>query len=164
VQLIGIAGFSGSGKTTLIESLLPILIQAGVRTSVIKHAHHEFDVDRPGKDSFRHRAAGAHQVLVSSSRRWALMTELQGAIEPTLVELAAQLAPCELVIVEGFKREPIPKIEVHRSQANTPLLFPHDPHIMAVATDAPLATTLPQLPLNEPAVVAHFLIAYLRRS
>src|SRR4051812_35471155 len=149
MKVIGIAGFSGSGKTTLIEKMIPVFTRAGLRVSLIKHAHHEFDVDRPGKDSHRHRLAGCAEVLVSSSSRWALMHELRGAPEPPLAEQLKHLSPCDLVIVEGYKAEPIAKIEVHRRAGRTPLLHPKDRHVVAVATDEPLDTALPQLPIDD---------------
>jgi molybdopterin-guanine dinucleotide biosynthesis protein B len=161
MKVIGIAGFSGSGKTTLIEKMIPVLARAGLRVSLIKHAHHEFDVDQPGKDSYRHRHAGCAEVLVSSSNRWALMHELRGAPEPSLAEQIRHLAPCDLVIVEGYKAEPIPKIEVHRREGHTPLLYPGDANVIAVATDEPLDTQLPQLPLDDPEAVARFVVHHL---
>ena len=161
MKIIGIAGYSGSGKTTLIEKVVPVLVREGLKVSLVKHAHHEFDVDQPGKDSYRHRHAGCTEVLVSSSERWALMHELRGAAEPTLQEQLKMLSPCDLVIVEGYKREPIPKIEVHRSAGHTPLLHPDDPHVVAVATDEALDTNLPQLDLADPAAVARFIITHL---
>ncbi|HYC38228.1 MAG TPA: molybdopterin-guanine dinucleotide biosynthesis protein B [Usitatibacter sp.] len=161
MKIIGIAGFSGSGKTTLIEKLIPVLAMEGLRVSLIKHAHHEFDVDQPGKDSYRHRHAGCAEVLVSSSKRWALMHEHRGAPEPKLQELVKHLSPCDLLIVEGYKGEPIPKVEVHRRDANTPLLHPTDPHVVAVVTDEPLDTTLPQLGIEDIEGVARFLMHHL---
>src|SRR5687768_6053356 len=148
MKVIGIAGYSGSGKTTLIEKVIPFLVREGLRVSLIKHAHHEFDVDQPGKDSYRHRHAGASEVLVSSSKRWALMHELRGAEEPKLADLVKELSPCDLLIVEGYKNEPIPKVEVHRKASHTPVLFPEDPNVVAVATDEPLDTRLPQLDVD----------------
>ncbi|HWD21823.1 MAG TPA: molybdopterin-guanine dinucleotide biosynthesis protein B [Burkholderiales bacterium] len=149
MKIFGFAGFSGGGKTTLIEKLVPVFTARELRISVVKHAHHEFDVDRPGKDSHQHREAGCAEVLVSSSRRWALMHELRGAPEPSLDELVARLSPCDLVLVEGFKHHPIPKLEVHRgAAASSGLLFPHDPHVVAIATDRPVATRLPVLGLS----------------
>src|SRR3954464_7761137 len=145
MRVIGIAGFSGSGKTTLIEKIIPEFVRDGLRVSLIKHAHHEFDVDQPGKDSYRHRHAGCTEVLVSSDRRWALMHELRGAPEPTLQEQLKHFAPCDLVIVEGYKNEAIPKIEVHRRVVKAPLLYPEDRNVIAIATDEPLDTNLPQL-------------------
>ena len=161
MKIIGIAGYSGSGKTTLIEKVIPVLVREGLRVSLIKHAHHEFDVDQPGKDSYRHRHAGCVEVLVSSSKRWALMHELRGAVEPGLQEQLKHLSPCDLVLVEGYKAEPIPKIEVHRSAGHTPLLHPEDSHVVAVATDEPLNTLLPQLDIDDPEDVARFIIQYL---
>ena len=161
MKIIGIAGYSGSGKTTLIEKVIPVLVREGLRVSLIKHAHHEFDVDQPGKDSYRHRHAGCVEVLVSSSKRWALMHELRGAAEPGLQEQMKHLSPCDLVLVEGYKAEPIPKIEVHRRAGHTPLLHPEDSHVVAVATDEPLNTLLPQLDIDDPEDVARFIIQYL---
>jgi molybdopterin-guanine dinucleotide biosynthesis protein B len=161
MKIIGIAGYSGSGKTTLIEKVIPVLVRGGVRVSLIKHAHHEFDVDQPGKDSYRHRHAGCAEVLISSSKRWALMHELRGAGEPRLDEQLKHLSPCDLVIVEGYKSEPIPKIEVHRRAGHTPLLHPEDPHVIAVATDEALETSLPQLAVDDPQAVARFIVQYL---
>jgi molybdopterin-guanine dinucleotide biosynthesis protein B len=162
MKVIGIAGYSGSGKTTLIEKMIPVFVRAGLRVSLIKHAHHEFDVDQPGKDSYRHRHAGCAEVLVSSSNRWALMHELRGAPEPALAEQLKHLSPCDLVIVEGYKAEPIPKVEVHRAAGHTPLLYPNDPNVVAVATDEPLDTGLPQLALDDPEAVAGFVVHYLK--
>lgn len=135
MRVIGLVGWSGSGKTTLITRLIPWLMARGVSVSTIKHAHHRFDMDRPGKDSFAHRAAGAAQVLLASSQRWALMTEHRGAAEPELPELLAQLAEVELVLVEGFKSGPHPRIEVHRAALGQPFLYPVQPGIVAVASD-----------------------------
>ena len=161
MKVIGIAGFSGSGKTTLIEKMIPLLVRAGLRVSLVKHAHHEFDVDQPGKDSYRHRHAGCTEVLVSSSKRWVLMHELRGGAEPSLQDQLKHLGPCDLVLVEGYKAEPIPKIEVHRRSGHTPLLFPEDPHVVAVVTDEPLDTKLPQVDLDDPEAVARFIIQHL---
>jgi molybdopterin-guanine dinucleotide biosynthesis protein B len=143
MRLIGLSGWSGSGKTTLIAALIPALISRGRTVSTVKHAHHGFDVDKPGKDSHVHREAGAHEVLVSSENRWALMHEHRGAPEPHLRELLAHLAPVDLVLVEGFKRDPHPKIEVHRAEVGKPLIYPEDRHIVAIASH-PL---LPQAPI-----------------
>ncbi|HET7402690.1 MAG TPA: molybdopterin-guanine dinucleotide biosynthesis protein B [Usitatibacter sp.] len=161
MKVIGIAGYSGSGKTTLIEKVIPCLVMEGLRVSLIKHAHHHFDVDTPGKDSYRHREAGCTEVLVSSGQRWALMHELRGAPEPPLQEQLRLFAPCDLVIVEGYKTEPIPKIEVHRRECRSPLIHPDDAHVVAIATDEPLATRLPQLDVNDPQAVAGFIVKYL---
>jgi molybdopterin-guanine dinucleotide biosynthesis protein B len=161
MKVIGIAGYSGCGKTTLIEKLIPILVREGIRVSLIKHAHHEFDVDQPGKDSYRHRHAGCAEVLVSSSKRWALMHELRGAAEPSVHEQLKHFSPCDLVIVEGYKSEPIPKIEVHRRAGHTPLRFPGDPQVVAIATDELLDTHLPQLDVDDAEDVARFLLQHL---
>jgi molybdopterin-guanine dinucleotide biosynthesis protein B len=135
MRVIGLAGWSGAGKTTLLARLIPHLVTQGARVSTLKHAHHAFDVDRPGKDSHQHRQAGATEVLVSSGRRWALMHELRGEPEARLAPLLRRLSPVDLVIVEGFKREPHRKIEVHRAANGKPPLHPGDPAIIAIATD-----------------------------
>jgi molybdopterin-guanine dinucleotide biosynthesis protein B len=154
MDVLGLVGWSGSGKTTLLTALLPLLRARGLRVSTIKHAHHAFDMDRPGKDSFRHREAGAREVLVVSSARWALLHEIDGP-EPALPELLARLAPVDLVLVEGFKSHPYPKLEVHRPSLGKPALWPGDPAVLAVATDAPMAVRgIPQLPLGAPVVIA----------
>ena len=161
MKIFGFAGYSGSGKTTLIEQLLPLFTARGLKVSLIKHAHHTFDVDTPGKDSYRHRHAGCTEVLVTSSRRWVLMHELRGAAEPDLNEQLMHLSPCDLVLVEGFKHESIPKIEVYRARVGEPLLHPHDANIVAIASDAPLTTPLPQLDLNQPAQIVEFMLRHL---
>jgi molybdopterin-guanine dinucleotide biosynthesis protein B len=161
MKSIGIAGYSGSGKTTLIEKVIPCLVMEGFRVSLIKHAHHEFDLDQPGKDSYRHRTAGATEVLVSSSQRWALMHELRDATEPTLEEQLKHFAPCDVVLVEGWKHHGMPKIEVHRKLSEKPLLFPEDASVVAVASDESLATNLPQFDLDDGDAVAQFIIKYL---
>lgn len=135
MRFIGLAGWSGAGKTTLLCKLIPALTEQGLRVSTCKHAHHAFDVDVPGKDSFEHRAAGAVEVLVSSAARWALVHEHRGAAEPGLRDLLVKLAPVDLVIVEGWKREPHPKIEVFRAANQQSPLHPVDPSIVAVASD-----------------------------
>jgi molybdopterin-guanine dinucleotide biosynthesis protein B len=157
MKVIGLSGWSGAGKTTLLTRVIPHLLGHGLRVSVIKHAHHEFDVDVPGKDSWVHRQSGATEVLISSSRRWALMHELRGAVEPPLPELLAKMSPVDLVIVEGFKREPHRKVEVHRVANNKPLLFPDDPGIVGIATDAVVETTLPVAHLDDVEAVASLL-------
>jgi molybdopterin-guanine dinucleotide biosynthesis adapter protein len=161
MKIFGFAGYSGSGKTTLIEQLIPLFTARGLRVSLIKHAHHTFDVDTPGKDSYRHRHAGCTEVLVTSSRRWVLMHELRGAQEPDLNEQLMHLSPCDLVLVEGFKHDPIAKIEVYRSVTGEPLLHPNDANIVAVASDARLDTPLPWLDLNQPAHIAEFILKHL---
>src|SRR5271169_3571336 len=135
-KIQGFAGYSGSGKTTLLEKIIPLLKQRGLRISVIKHAHHDFDIDKPGKDSFRHREAGAHEVMIASGHRWALMHELRRESEPSLEELCALLSPCDMVLVEGYKFSGIPKLEVHRAITGHPLLYPNDPNIIAVVWTA----------------------------
>ncbi len=144
-RLFGLAGWSGSGKTTLLTALLPVLIGRGLTVSTIKHAHHEFDIDKPGKDSYRHREAGATEVLIASAKRWALMHELRDAVEPDLEGLLARLAPVDLVLIEGFKGHPHPKLEIHRPSVGKPLLAPDDADIIAIASDA--ALDYPGLPL-----------------
>jgi molybdopterin-guanine dinucleotide biosynthesis adapter protein len=137
MRIIGFAGWSGAGKTTLIVKLIPALNARGLSVSTVKHAHHNFDVDKPGKDSYEHRAAGATEVLVASDQRFALMHELRGAPEPSLAELLSKLAPVDLVLVEGFKRDSHMKLEVHRAANGKPLLYPDDPHVKALVSDLP---------------------------
>jgi len=154
MKVIGLAGWSGAGKTTLLARVIPLFMRRGLRVSVIKHAHHNFDVDVPGKDSWVHRQSGATEVLVSSTRRWALMHELRGAEEPRLPELLTKMSKVDLVIVEGFKREPHRKIEVHRAANQKPLLFPEDPGIVGIATDTAVETALPVAHLDDTETVA----------
>jgi molybdopterin-guanine dinucleotide biosynthesis adapter protein len=157
--VIGIAGWSGAGKTTLLAKLIPRLIARGVRVSTVKHAYHGFDVDQPGKDSHTHRIAGATEVLVSSATRWALVHELRGAAEPSLAQLLAKLAPVDLVIVEGFKHGSHPKLEVYRAAVGKPPLHPDDPHIVAVASDAPFAAHIPVVALDDVEAIADLVLA-----
>jgi len=161
VKVIGLVGASGSGKTTLLEALLPLLRRQGVSVSTVKHSHHAPDIDQPGKDSWRHREAGAVETLLLSSARWALMHELHGAAEPALPELLAHMTPVDLVLVEGFKTHPFPKIEVHRPARGRPPLWPGLRDVVAVATDAPLLPGCDRtvLALNDPAEVARFALA-----
>jgi len=158
MRVIGLAGWSGAGKTTLLTRVIPHLLAEGLRVSVIKHAHHAFDVDVPGKDSWVHRQSGATEVLVSSTARWALMHELRGASEPRLPELLAKMARVDLVVVEGFKREPLCKIEVHRQANGRPLLFPDDPGIVGIATDTAVETALPLAHLEDIRAVAAMML------
>ena len=158
LKTFGFAGWSGSGKTTLIEKLIPLFVKRGIRVSLIKHAHHSFDVDVPGKDSYRHRDAGASEVLVTSSRRWVLMHELRGEKEPSFDDQVKHLSSCDLLIVEGFKFAPIPKLEVYRAQTGEGFLHPNDPHIVAIATDTKLDTKLPQLDLDDHQGIAAFIM------
>jgi molybdopterin-guanine dinucleotide biosynthesis protein B len=160
--VLGFVASSGTGKTTLLKQLLPILIRAGLRIGVIKHAHHSFEIDYPGKDSYELRKAGASQMLIASRHRWALIVEREREAEPRLEELLLQLAPqdLELVLVEGFKHEAFPKIELHRVSQRRELLFPTDPTVIAVATDEPLSisTRLPILDINQPQTIADFVL------
>jgi molybdopterin-guanine dinucleotide biosynthesis protein B len=160
MHIIGLAGWSGAGKTTLLTRLIPYLTCWGVRVSTIKHAHHRFDIDRPGKDSYEHRMAGASQVLVSSAQRWALMTELRGAPEPDLRELIRHLSPVDLVLVEGFKRDPHPKIEVFRAANAKPWLHPEDPAIVAVAADVVPPSPLPHVAVDDIPAVAELALRF----
>ena len=162
MKVFGFAGWSGSGKTTLIEKLIPRFVKRGLRVSLIKHAHHTFDVDHPGKDSYRHRHAGANEVLVTSSRRWVLMHELRGAQEPSFEDQVKHLSPCDLLIVEGFKFAPIPKLEVWRAEPGEGMLHPNDPHIVAVASDAKVEARVPVLDLNAHEEIAAFILGHLK--
>jgi len=161
MKIFGFAGFSGSGKTTLIEQIIPMFVGRGLRVSLVKHAHHTFDVDQPGKDSYRHRHAGATEVVVTSSRRWVLMHELRGENEPSLEEVVARISPCDLLLVEGYKRAAIPKIEVYRQSVGEGFLHPHDPHIVAFATDDRIQSKLPVLDLNRPYDVGEFILRHV---
>jgi molybdopterin-guanine dinucleotide biosynthesis adapter protein len=158
MKVFGIAGYSGSGKTTLMERLLPLFVMEGIKVSVVKHAHHNFDVDKPGKDSYRHREAGAGEILITSDKRWVLMHELRGEQEPTLDQLLAQFSPCDLVLVEGFKNEPVPKLEVHRVANGKPPLYPQDKTVVAVASDEPVVTRLPQFHIDDAEAIALFIM------
>ena len=160
MKVIGLAGWSGAGKTTLLTRVIPHLLKQGLRVSVVKHAHHEFDVDVPGKDSWVHRQSGATEVLVTSAQRWALMHELRGADEPPLPELLTKMSQVDLVIIEGFKRDPHRKIEVHRAANGKPLLFPDDPGIVGVVADVAVETKLPFVHLDDVEAVA----AMMQRS
>jgi molybdopterin-guanine dinucleotide biosynthesis adapter protein len=162
MRVIGLAGWSGAGKTTLIVKLIPFLREKGLSVSTLKHAHHAFDVDQPGKDSYLHREAGASEVLVASSRRFALMHELRGAPEPGLAELLGRMAPVDLILVEGFKRDNHPKIEIHRAANGKPFLYPDDPGIVAIASDSlgGLPQGLPHAHLDDVGAVAGLILAY----
>jgi molybdopterin-guanine dinucleotide biosynthesis adapter protein len=160
MRVIGLAGWSGSGKTTLVTSVIPVLVARGLKVATVKHAHHEFDLDRPGKDSWLHRQAGAREVAIVSGRRWAIMHELDGDPEPPLMEILTKLSPVDLVIVEGFKRHAHPKLEIFRAAVGKPLLHPDDDCIIAVATDAPLPQAqVPVLMLSDINGVANVLQA-----
>lgn len=161
MKVFGLAGWSGSGKTTLLEKLIPALVARGIRVSTVKQTHHDVDLDQPGKDSCRHRAAGAGEVLLTSSSRWALLHELRGEGEPTLAQHLARLSPCDLVLVEGFKQEAIPKLEIHRPDVGKPLLYPRDPHIIAIASNVALEAPLPWFDLDDPSEIADFILRHL---
>ena len=155
MRIIGLAGWSGAGKTTLLRRLIPVLRSRGLRISTVKHAHHGFDIDRPGKDSWEHREAGAEEVLIASASRWALLREHRDQPEPALPSLLARINPVDLVLVEGFKRDPHPKIEIHRAACGKPALYPDDPSIIAVAADTLLpGLALPLLHLDDVRAIA----------
>jgi len=160
MKVIALAGWSGAGKTTLLSRVIPLLVEQGLRVSVIKHAHHKFDIDTPGKDSWRHREAGAQEVLVSSGNRWALMHELRGEREPRLLELLQKLSRVDLVVIEGYKAEPLRKIEVHRAGNGKPFLFPTDSDIVGIAADVEVETRLPIVHLDDIAGVAAMMRRY----
>jgi molybdopterin-guanine dinucleotide biosynthesis protein B len=160
MRIIGLAGWSGSGKTTLITKLIPQLIARGIRVSTLKHAHHGFDLDQPGKDSFFHRAAGATEVIISSAKRWAILHELREEPEWDLRGLIAKMSPVDLVLVEGFKRDAFPKLEIYRAANGKPLIHPEDPHIIAVASDVALPQAkVPVIDLNDIEAIADLLLA-----
>jgi molybdopterin-guanine dinucleotide biosynthesis protein B len=162
MKVLGISGWSGSGKTTLLAELIPLLIARGIRVSTIKHAHHDFDIDTPGKDSYRHREAGASEVLISSAQRYAIMHEHRGAAEPTLEELLQRLSPVDLVLVEGFKKSGHAKIEVWRPETGKPMLQAEDPNVIAVASDGPVpGLGVPLLDANRPQQIADFIMTWL---
>jgi molybdopterin-guanine dinucleotide biosynthesis protein B len=164
MRIIGLAGWSGAGKTTLLSRLMPRLIGEGARVSVIKQAHHGFDLDKPGKDSWIHREAGAAQVLISSAKRWALLSELRDEPEPSLFDLLAKMASVDYVIIEGFKSQGHRKIEVHRAQNAKPLMFQNDPNIIAIATDALVDSRLPIFDLDDIPAIADFIKAQAEDS
>ncbi len=166
MRVLGLAGWSGSGKTTLVCKLIPALVRRGLRVSTMKHAHHSFDVDKPGKDSYEHRAAGATEVMVSSANRWALMHENRDAPEPDVATLKAHMTSVDLLIIEGFKRETHEKIEVYRPALGHPLLAAGDPKVVAIASDAPVPEAadlnggLPVIDLNDIEALADFVVAH----
>jgi molybdopterin-guanine dinucleotide biosynthesis protein B len=161
MRIIGLAGWSGSGKTTLLTRVIPRLVARGLRVSTLKHAHHAFDIDQPGKDSYSHRLAGATEVLIGAATRWALVHELRGDAEPTLAVLLRKLAPVDLVLVEGYKRERHPKLEVYRAVVGKPLLHPDDPAIVAVAADEPLPRArVPVIDLDDIERIADHLLRH----
>ncbi len=162
MKVVGFSGWSGSGKTTLVEHVIGCLVMAGQRVSVVKHAHHDFDIDHPGKDTWRHREAGAYEVVIASRRRMAKMREFEVEVQPTVHQLLAELVDCDWVLVEGFKSADLLKIEVWREALGKPVQYPDDPFIVAIATDnpgrLPQPTGLPVLDLNSPDAVADYLL------
>lgn len=159
MKIFGVAGFKNAGKTGLMERLVTDITRRGFSVSTLKHAHHTFDLDQPGKDSHRHRTAGAHQVVLSSANRWAMMTELHGTAEPTLQDLIARMSPVDLILIEGWKREDHPKIEAYRAINHHPLLATDDPNIKAVASDVDLTLDRPVFDLNDTTSIADFILA-----
>jgi molybdopterin-guanine dinucleotide biosynthesis adapter protein len=160
MRIIGLAGWSGSGKTTLVTKVIPVLVARGLKIATVKHAHHDFDTDQPGKDSWLHRQAGASEVAIVSSRRWAIVHELGGNAEPPLTDMLAKLSPVDIVIIEGFKRHAHPKLEVYRAAIGKPLLHPDDDCIVAIATDAPLPQAqVPVVMLDDIEAIANVLQA-----
>ncbi|HEY5380247.1 MAG TPA: molybdopterin-guanine dinucleotide biosynthesis protein B [Pseudolabrys sp.] len=161
MRIIGLAGWSGSGKTTLVTKLIPCLKARGTSVSTLKHAHHGFDLDTPGKDSFMHRAAGATEVIISSGKRWAMLHELRDEPEWDMADLVGKMSPVDLVLVEGFKRDAFPKLEIHRVENGKPLLHPDDPHIVAVASDSALPDAkVPVVDLNNIDAIADLLLKH----
>jgi molybdopterin-guanine dinucleotide biosynthesis protein MobB len=158
MKIYGVVGYKNAGKTGLMERLVTEISARGLRVSTIKHAHHSFDVDQPTKDSYRHRTAGAEQVLLASKSRWALMTELRDQPEPPLCDLLAQLAPVDLVLIEGYKRDAHPKVEAFRAEARNPLIAPDDPTIRAIAADTPVDIDRPVFDLNDTVAIADFIL------
>ena len=161
MKIFGVTGWKNSGKTGLMERLITEFTARGLSVSSIKHAHHSFDIDHPGRDSYRHRDAGARQVLLASRNRWALMHELRDEDEPSLGDLLEQLSPVDLVLIEGYKRDRHPKIEAHRKETGQPLIAPEDETIVAVASDKSVSVDRPVLDLNDTAAIANFIAQYL---
>jgi molybdopterin-guanine dinucleotide biosynthesis protein B len=159
LKIFGFTGFSGSGKTTLLEQMIPLFVQKGLRVSLIKHAHHQFDVDQPGKDSYRHRQAGCSEVMLVSGTRWALMHELRDEAEPSLDEQIARMSPCDLLLIEGYKNSDLPKIEIHRPDHVEEMLYPGH-SVVAVASDVALELSVPVLDLNSPPAIVDFVLNY----
>ena len=161
MKILGLGGWSGAGKTTLMAKLIPELVGRGVTVSTMKHAHHGFDVDQPGKDSYIHRAAGATEVLIGSEKRWALMHELRAEVEPSAVDLAKHMTPVDLLLIEGFKREPHDKLEIYRAENGKPLLANQDRSYVAILTDSPVADAkVPVIDLNDVRAIADFIVAH----
>ncbi|WP_438974120.1 molybdopterin-guanine dinucleotide biosynthesis protein B [Planktomarina temperata] len=164
MNVFGVTGWKNAGKTGLMERLVAEFCGRGLRVSTLKHAHHSFDVDHPGKDSHRHRMAGASQVLLASTERWALMNEHRGAPEPSLAALLAKLDPVDLVLIEGWKRDKHPKVEAWRAETGNPLIAPNDPTILAVASDTALELDRPVFDLDDTTAVADFILAHLEMA
>ncbi len=162
--ILGFAGYSGSGKTTLLERMIPLFTAQGLRIAVIKHTHHDFEIDKAGTDSYRQRKAGASESLISSAQRWALIHELGAEPEASLGELLEQLSPCDLVLVEGYKHAAIPKLEIRRSALSYDYLYPGDPHIIAVVGDENESLPLPTLNINAPDKVVAFIMQQLQKG
>jgi len=160
MKIFGFAGWSGSGKTTLVKAVIPALISQGLKVSTIKHTHHNFDIDKPGKDSFEHRTAGAHEVVITGAARWALLHENRGEPEPDIEAMLARMSPVDLVLIEGFKSYSHPKMEVFRPDVGKPMLCGDDSSIVAVASTVPLDVTIPQIDLDDIDAVADFVIEY----
>jgi molybdopterin-guanine dinucleotide biosynthesis protein B len=160
MKIFGFAGWSGSGKTTLVKAVIPALIERGLKVSTIKHTHHNFDIDRPGKDSFEHRTAGAYEVVITGAQRWALLHENRGEPEPKIEDMLTRMSPVDLVLIEGFKSYPHPKMEVYRPEIGKPLLCADDPSIVAVATTAELDVRIPRIDLDDVGAVADFVIDF----
>lgn len=159
MKIYGIVGYKNAGKTGLMERLVTEITGRGITVSTLKHAHHSFDVDHPGKDSYRHRQAGAQQVLLASGTRWALMSELRGADEPPLADLLRLMSPVDLVLVEGYKRDAHPKVEAFRAVTGNPLIAPDDPTVRAVASDTALTLDRPVFDLDDTAAIADFILS-----
>ncbi len=164
MKVLGFAGYSGSGKTTLIERLLPRLVANGLRVSVLKQSHHDIDLDTPGKDSWRHRQAGAHEVLLATPSRWMLVHELRGAPVPDLAAQLACLSPCDLVLVEGFRHAALPKLEVHRLTHGKPWLYPEDAHILAVVSDVAPPAEVHHLAIDDIDAIHDYIMDYLKKT
>jgi len=160
MKIFGFAGWSGSGKTTLVKAVIPALIARGLKISTIKHTHHNFDIDRPGKDSFEHRTAGAHEVVITGAQRWALLHENRGEPEPNIDQMLSHMSPVDLVLIEGFKSYPHAKMEVHRPDIGKPLLCVDEPSIVAVASTTTLDVDIPQIDLDDVEAVANFVIEF----
>ena len=158
MKIYGIIGYKNAGKTTLVERLVAEISGRGFSVSTVKHAHHAFDLDQPGKDTFRHRQAGARQVMLSTGTRWVLMTELRGVEEPELADLLARMDPVDLILIEGYKRDRHPKIEVHRAVTGHPLIAPEDETVRAVACDTATSIGVPVLDLNDTGAIADFIL------